>query len=272
MQGAWFPISTRGNTMAGSSGTASGTSDSTPSSNLGNTNTPALMNPSALIGGSSAHAMTIAASGTQSHIGYKWRYYKLSPSKKQLHYADFVDRITTQFKSYEKLTEKSKRPLIRTYLMYLTNNCVYLFLFTLVDISSIAEVQVTSKQSSVIPIAGQNTTLSSSQLSPASLDTSQQSFVLLTSSKAVIAEFKCSSSALFSEWTDGFSLLLDKGITSKDTAEYIHSLTEIGVKVKLLQIAGDRVEVPHGGLEIPVVHNGLSEGYWYQEDYPSLNL
>jgi engulfment/cell motility protein 1 len=90
--------------------------------------------------------------------------------------------------------------------------------------------------------------------------------VLLAAPKTVIAEFKCSTAALLSEWTDGFSLLLDKGITSKDTAEYIHSLTEIGVKVKLLQIAGDRVEVPHGGLEIPIVHAGLSEGFWYQDD------
>lgn len=98
-------------------------------------------------------------------------------------------------------------------------------------------------------------------------ETTQHSFVLLAAPKTVIAEFKCSTAALLSEWTDGFSLLLDKGITSKDTAAYIHSLTEIGVKVKLLQIAGDRVEVPHGGLEIPTVHAGLSEGFWYQDDY-----
>lgn len=126
---------------------------------------------------------------------------------------------------------------------------------------------MTSKQSSIIPTGGQNTVLSPGLMSSSNTDTTQQTFVLLTSSKAVIAEFRCSSAALFSEWTDGFSLLLDKGITSKDTAEYIHSLTEIGVKVKLLQIAGDRVEVPHGGLEIPIVQNGLGEGFWYQDDY-----
>jgi engulfment/cell motility protein 1 len=58
---------------------------------------------------------------------------------------------------------------------------------------------------------------------------------------------------------------------SKDTAEYIHSLTEIGVKVKLLQIAGDRVEVPHGSLEIPPVYAGLSEGFWYESDNQATN-
>lgn len=95
-------------------------------------------------------------------------------------------------------------------------------------------------------------------------ETTQQSFVLLANGKPLVTEFKCNSASTFSEWTDGFSLLLDKGITSKDTAEYIHSLTEIGVKVKLLQIAGDRVEVPHGSLEIPPVYAGLSEGFWYE--------
>ncbi|KAG2176830.1 hypothetical protein INT44_007494 [Umbelopsis vinacea] len=241
MQGAWFPITARSNTLAGSSGAPGSTLDLNSSNNMGNMNNPALMNPSVLIGGSSGHAMTVAASGT-THAANRWRYFKLSPSKKQLHYGEFTERVTSHFKGYDKLTEK-------------------------IDISSIAEVQVTSKQSSFIPLAGQTGLLSPGPLSTSNPEATQQTFVLLTSSKAVIAEFRCSSSTLFSEWTDGFSLLLDKGITNKDTAEYIHSLTEIGVKVKLLQIAGDRVEVPHGGLEIPVVQNGLGEGYWYQDDY-----
>lgn len=128
---------------------------------------------------------------------------------------------------------------------------------------------MTSKSSSTTPTGNQATSplLSAGQINlTTNSETTQQSFVLLAAPKTVIAEFKCSTAALLSEWTDGFSLLLDKGITSKDTAEYIHSLTEIGVKVKLLQIAGDRVEVPHGSLEIPIVHAGLSEGFWYQDD------
>lgn len=108
MQGAWFPITARGNTLAGSSSAPGSTSDLGTSNNAINNNNPALMNPGVLIGGSSGHAMTIATSGGTIHTGYRWRYFKLSPSKKQLHYGEFTERVSSQIKSYEKLTEKSK--------------------------------------------------------------------------------------------------------------------------------------------------------------------
>jgi engulfment/cell motility protein 1 len=108
MQGAWFPITARGNTLAGSSSAPGSTSDLSASNNAINNSNPALMNPGVLIGGSSGHAMTIAVSGGTIHTGYRWRYFKLSPSKKQLHYGDFTERVSSQIKSYEKLTEKSK--------------------------------------------------------------------------------------------------------------------------------------------------------------------
>jgi len=108
MQGAWFPITARGNTLAGSSSAPGSTSDLSASSNAINNNNPALMHPGVLIGGTSGHAMTIATSGGTIHTGYRWRYFKLSPSKKQLHYGEFTERVSSQIKSYEKLTEKSE--------------------------------------------------------------------------------------------------------------------------------------------------------------------
>ena len=39
-------------------------------------------------------------------------------------------------------------------------------------------------------------------------------------------------------------MLFDKNIGSKDMAELIHILTEIGVKVKLLDLSGEKVEIP----------------------------
>ncbi|KAJ2959398.1 hypothetical protein NQZ79_g5141 [Umbelopsis isabellina] len=256
IKGAWFPLNslTRSNTISGSNSapnlTLSQMAELSPSSPASNAASPALINPSVLIGGTSGTAMTAATAGTPISTGYRWRYYKLSPSKKQLHYGDFNERTVAHFNNYEKLTEKSKHK------------------WGIFDISNISEVQVTSKSSSVLPSSTQN--ISSHSAGQASLtpnpETTQQSFVLSANGKPLVSEFKCHSASLFSEWTDGFSLLLDKGITSKDTAEYIHSLTEIGVKVKLLQIAGDRVEVPHGGLEIPPVYAGLSEGFWYDGD------
>jgi engulfment/cell motility protein 1 len=88
-------------------------------------------------------------------------------------------------------------------------------------------------------------------------------FALYNDSHTPLAEFICATSEQASEWKDGFSMLMDKGITSKETAEYLHSLTEIGVKVKLLQIAGDRVEVPHGSLEVPPIPYGSGAKFYY---------
>jgi len=53
-----------------------------------------------------------------------------------------------------------------------------------------------------------------------------------------------SSPSLYSEWLDGLSLLLPNGaISTPDTAAYVQALTEIAVKVKLLDLSGERVEV-----------------------------
>ncbi|PKK72596.1 hypothetical protein RhiirC2_742369 [Rhizophagus irregularis] len=50
-------------------------------------------------------------------------------------------------------------------------------------------------------------------------------------------------------------MLFDKNINSKDTAEYIHILTEIGKKVEIPQ----NIEVPS---KLPIIGTGDSEFYY----------
>ncbi|CAG8749019.1 1632_t:CDS:2, partial [Racocetra persica] len=71
-------------------------------------------------------------------------------------------------------------------------------------------------------------------------------FSLMFGPDTVLADFVASDYVQFSEWTDGLNMLFDKNIGSRDTAEF----TEIGVKVKLLDLSGERVEIPQS-VEVP---------------------
>jgi len=52
----------------------------------------------------------------------------------------------------------------------------------------------------------------------------------------------------WADWTDGLNMLRrDSGhVASKETADFIQALTEIGLKIKLLDLSGDNVEIPSG--------------------------
>ncbi|GBB84708.1 hypothetical protein RclHR1_01130004 [Rhizophagus clarus] len=64
-------------------------------------------------------------------------------------------------------------------------------------------------------------------------------FSLLSGPDTVLTGFIARDYTQYSEWTDRLNMLFDKNINSKDTVEYIHILTEIGVKVKLLDLSGE---------------------------------
>jgi engulfment/cell motility protein 1 len=177
---------------------------------------------------------TTGVSGTSStggSTGKRWRYYKLSRSKRAIMYGDFSEKIAPVLKSYEKLPNR-------------------------IDLSSVHEIRPIQKPASTNASTGLPLTMESSM-------NNHLSFALYTDKNIAIAEFYCATATQASEWKDGFSMLLDKRFTSKETAEIFHTLTEVGVKVKLLQIAGDRVEIPHGVVEVPPVPPGLGYGFFY---------
>ncbi|GAA5988208.1 hypothetical protein JCM11641_001613 [Rhodosporidiobolus odoratus] len=71
------------------------------------------------------------------------------------------------------------------------------------------------------------------------------------------------SPTVYSEWVDGLALLRPEGsISTRQTADYVQALTDIGVKIKLLDLSGERVEIP-AGVEVNAVPR--STEFWYAD-------
>ncbi|CAO3681127.1 unnamed protein product [Rhizopus stolonifer] len=219
LEGAWFPCPLHNNRI---SVIPNGNGTSNPSSSTMTSNS----------------ALGINASSTS---GKKWRYYKLSTSKKAILFGDFTDKNPMLIRNLDKLTNR-------------------------IDLSAVHEIKPI-RRFSTSGFSHNTTTITTSpqtDLNATATGSSPNlSFALYNDKSTPLAEFHCSSAREAAEWKDGFSMLLDKRFTSKETAELFHALTEVGVKVKLLQIAGDRVEIPHGALEIPPVPPGLGSGFFY---------
>jgi engulfment/cell motility protein 1 len=95
-------------------------------------------------------------------------------------------------------------------------------------------------------------------------------FSLMSGPDTVLTEFIARDYTQYSEWIDGLNMLFDKNISSKDTAEYIRILTEIGVKVKLLDLSGEKVEIPQNvevPNKLPIIGTGGS-GFYYDDPLP----
>ncbi|KAK9760133.1 hypothetical protein K7432_016151, partial [Basidiobolus ranarum] len=141
-----------------------------------------------------------------------YRYYKLSPNRKYLHYAEFGDILPGKL-TLEQLPEK-----------------VDLSLVTSIVTDSAANSLIRKPSTSVVGgIPGMGNVYN---------------FSLMYGPDITLAEFYTPVETQFSEWTDGFNMLFDKNIANKDTAELIQSLTEIELKVHLLDISAEQIELP----------------------------
>ncbi|KAH7890792.1 ELMO/CED-12 family-domain-containing protein [Phlebopus sp. FC_14] len=83
---------------------------------------------------------------------------------------------------------------------------------------------------------------------PANLTPSPLSFSLLSANEGSLADQIATDQSRWADWTDGLNMLRrDSGhVTSDETAGYIKALTEIGLKIKLLDLTGERVDIPSG--------------------------
>jgi len=74
------------------------------------------------------------------------------------------------------------------------------------------------------------------------------SFSLLNASEGSLADQIATDQSAWADWTDGLNMLRrDSGhVTSGETAGYIKALTEIGLKIKLLDLTGEKVDIPSG--------------------------
>ncbi|CAE6401890.1 unnamed protein product [Rhizoctonia solani] len=85
--------------------------------------------------------------------------------------------------------------------------------------------------------------LSFSLMSERSRDQSEQQ---QQPSKHSLADQVAENASRFSDWTDGLNMLRKDGghVATTETAEFVQALTEIGLKIKLLDLSGEKAEIP----------------------------
>ncbi|GAA5889682.1 hypothetical protein JCM5296_002430 [Sporobolomyces johnsonii] len=162
-----------------------------------------------------------------------WRFYRLAPNRKALHYAETTERVP-----------------IRSGLDDLPGR-IDLALVTDVVSSGANAVQ----RSRHLSVHRSTSSITNARLSVFSKDSSgsatspspapQPLSFALQSADGTLAELVAPDQSTYSEWVDGLSLLrADGSIVTTDTADYIQTLTDIGVKIKLLDLSGEKVEIP----------------------------
>ncbi|KAH7913831.1 ELMO/CED-12 family-domain-containing protein [Hygrophoropsis aurantiaca] len=83
---------------------------------------------------------------------------------------------------------------------------------------------------------------------PSTITASPLSFSLLSANEGSLADQVATDQSRWADWTDGLNMVRkDSGhVTSEETASYVQALTEIGLKIKLLDISGAKVDIPSG--------------------------
>ncbi|KAF5350216.1 hypothetical protein D9758_007797 [Tetrapyrgos nigripes] len=74
------------------------------------------------------------------------------------------------------------------------------------------------------------------------------SFSLISVHEGSLADQIAPDASRWADWTDGLNMLRRDGghVASKETAGFVQALTEIGLKIKLLDLSGEMVEIPSG--------------------------
>jgi engulfment/cell motility protein 1 len=91
-------------------------------------------------------------------------------------------------------------------------------------------------------------------------------FLLMGGPDSVLATLSCQNQVQYSEWADGLSMLLDKSITTPDTAEFIHSLTDMGLKFALLDFHAEPCASNCIGLDVQLPDILPDSNYYYTID------
>lgn len=111
-----------------------------------------------------------------------------------------------------------------------------------VDVTHILEV-VTSTCSLPPNIHPGGTTPSDLPSSPSIA--SPLSFSLLSTRGGSLADLVAENSTSFADWIDGLNMLRGDHFSTKETSEFVTALTEIGLKIKLLDLSGEKVDIPN---------------------------
>lgn len=147
-----------------------------------------------------------------------WRFLRLDNALKYLHYVDSAVKFPVRA-GLEDLPER-------------------------IDVSMISEVATGTSTfpPGVLSRDAELTTSSFSSSQPSPL-----SFSLLSAHEGSMADQIAPDQSRWADWTDGLNMLRRDGghVASRETAGFVHALTEIGLKIKLLDLSGEMVEIPN---------------------------
>ncbi|KAH9479433.1 Engulfment and cell motility protein 1 [Psilocybe cubensis] len=149
--------------------------------------------------------------------GRPWRFMRLDSGLKYLHYVDSAVKFPVR-NGLEDLPER-------------------------IDMSMISEIATGTCAPPPNVLRDQNDLPPTSALVPSPL-----SFSLLSAHEGSLADQIAPDQSRWADWTDGLNMLRRDGghVSSKETAGFVQALTEIGLKIKLLDLSGEMVEIPSG--------------------------
>ncbi|KAF7982566.1 hypothetical protein HWV62_27557 [Athelia sp. TMB] len=117
------------------------------------------------------------------------------------------------------------------------------------DLPERIEIALISEIATGICAPPPNVLRDQSDLPPASpLSPSNLSFSLLSAHEGSLADQIAPDQSRWADWTDGLNMLRRDGghVASQETAGFVQALTEIGLKIKLLDLSGEKVDIPSG--------------------------
>lgn len=155
-----------------------------------------------------------------------WRFLRLDSSLKYMHYVDSASKFPVR-SGLEDLPER-------------------------IEIAQITEVATGTCAPPPHVLRDNNDLPPNSPLMPSPL-----SFSLLSANDGSLADQIAPDVQRWADWTDGLNMLRKDGghVASRETAGFVQALTEIGLKIKLLDLAGERVEIPSGLVAGPPPQN-----------------
>ncbi|KAJ3340654.1 hypothetical protein HDU93_006511 [Gonapodya sp. JEL0774] len=158
---------------------------------------------------------------TKGRVKNTHRFYRLTSNRKTLHWAEFQgDGVTARKPDMTELGEK----------IDLTNT---------IDILTGAAVPLLSSKK-----INENPALCFSLSSSSGGDTGNADI-------STLADFFCESPTQLAEWVDGFGMLFERNMSSKETSSFVQQLADTGVKLALLDLTGDKVDIPSTEPDVP---------------------
>ncbi|GAA5852412.1 hypothetical protein JCM8547_006773 [Rhodosporidiobolus lusitaniae] len=184
----------------------------------------------------------------------RWRFYRLAANRKALHWVERAEKGEVRA-GLDDLPERLDLALVTDIVPSGANAIQRPGTNGTTSNSHRANPSLSAPTSSSNRISSASKRSTDTAVPPPGSSSSSTPLTSLTftlhSSDGPLVTLLAPTSSVYSEWVDGLSLLRPAsssggGITTRDTAQYVQDLTDVGVKVKLLDLSGERVEIPAG--------------------------